>query len=239
VSAAHLAGRGLVASALARAEAFLLAPPERDDGQGIPAPPQRRLVIAVFGLGRRCGTTTVARALGAELAARDPSGSAAVASALPAAGLPLAYPAATRLARSLADVPRARTRAVGRLCLVEGPDPLALADTARELAPLVLDAGNAHLGGAAAAIADQVAIVAAPAIEPSLADVAAACAARVGPSPLIVLNRADGDPRWEGRAGLELPHSLLGARLAHGGREPRGALGEAIAALADRCAQER
>jgi hypothetical protein len=235
VNRAQAAGRGLLASALARAEAFLLEPPEPSDCQAVAAPPQRRLVITVFGLARRCGTTTVARALGAELAARDPAGSAAVASPLPAAGLPLAYPAATRLARSLADVPRARTRAVGRLCLVEGPDPLQLADSARELAPLVLDAGNAHLGGAAAAIADQVAIVATPMIEPSLAEVAAACAGRVGPAPLIVLNRADGEARWQGRAALELPQSLLGARLAHGGREPRGPLGAAIAELANRC----
>ena len=32
-----------------------------------------------------------------------------------------------------------------------------------------------------------------------------------------------------------LPESRMGAQLALGGREPRGELGRAIAALADRC----
>jgi hypothetical protein len=227
----------LLAAVLARAEAFLLEPPDGAREQELGAPAVLRPVVTVFGLARRCGTTTVARALAAELAVRDPGGAAAVSSQLPATGLPLALPAATRLARALADLPHARTRAVGRLCLVDGPDPLELADGARPLAPLVLDAGSAHLGGAAAAVADHVLVVAEPGVEPALAEVAAACAARVGPAPLVVLNRAPGEERWAGRAALELPRSRLGARLAQGGREARAAYGEAVARLADLCEQ--
>ena len=122
-----------------------------------------RPVIAVFGLAPGCGATVVARALAAELGARDPAGAAAVTCELPGSAWPLATPAATRLARSLADVPRAATRAVGRLCLVAGADALALADCARHFAPLVLDAGSAALGGRSAALADCMVLVASPA----------------------------------------------------------------------------
>ena len=52
--------------------------------------------------------------------------------------------------------------------------------------------------------------------------------------PLVVLSRAAGRP-WEGEAELTLPESRLGAQLANAGRDPRGALGRAIAELADRC----
>src|SRR5215211_2204484 len=202
---AHAEGRGLVAAALARVEDFLLEPAEPVREERSPAPRLRRPVIAVFGLARRCGATTVARALAAELAARD-GGAAAVSSPVTAAGIPLASPAAVRLARAMADVPHARTRAVGRLCLVEGPSPLELADAGRLHAPLVLDAGSEQVGGAAAAVADHVVVV-------------AGCLARVGPEPLVVLNRADRELRWEGRATLDLPESRMGAQLALGGRE--------------------
>ena len=113
--------------------------------RAVEASPPRR-VIAVLGLGARCGATTVARALAAELAGRDAAGAATVSSKARAGGIPLATPAASRLARSLVDVPRARTTAVGRLCLVEGADPRALRDTAPFFAPLVLDAGGSAIG---------------------------------------------------------------------------------------------
>lgn len=230
------AQRGLLAAMLARVEDFLLEPAEPTREAASPAPAAQRPVIAVFGLARRCGTTTVARALAAELAARD-GGAAAVSSPVSAAGIPLASPAAARLAKAMAEMPRARTRAVGRLCLVEGPSPLELADAARLHAPLVLDAGSEQVGGAAAAVADHVLLVGAPSVEPALAVVVTGCLARVGPEPLVVLNRADGRPAWEGRAAHELPESRMGAQLALGGREPRGALGCAVAELADRCAE--
>jgi hypothetical protein len=194
--------------------------------------------------------TVVSRALAVELAGRDPAGAAAVHCEVRGAGIPLATQAAARLARALADVPGADTRAVGRLCLVAGADRDALTDTARHLAPLVLDAGSASLGGAPAALADRVIVVASPATEPALASVAVDCLARLGHEPIVVLNRApaavsglvhpsgaadDHSPQWSGRATLRLPYSRMGARLALGGREARGELGRAIAELADMC----
>jgi hypothetical protein len=228
--------QGLLAAALARVEEFLLEPAEPGRDLDPPPPSVRRPVVAVFGLARRCGTTTVARALAAELAARD-GGAAAVSSPVSAAGIPLASPAAARLAKAMAEVPHARTRAVGRLCLVDGPSPVELADAARLQAPLVLDAGSDEVGGAAAAVADHVVLVGAPSVEPALAVVVAGCLARVGPNPLVVLNRSDAGGDWEGRAAIELPESRMGAQLALGGREPRGALGHAVADLADLCGE--
>jgi len=227
----------MLASALAAAEAWLIEP-AAPVLEAPPAASSTRPVVAVFGLARGCGSTTVARGLAAELAARD-AGSAAVSCEQGPAGIPLAAPAASRLARTLADVPGARTRAVGRLCLVECQDHLALADTARHHAPLVLDAGSAELGGVAATVADHVVLVAAPGHEPSLAAVASACLSRVGPEPLVVVNRASELDPWVGRALVELPQSRLGANLALGGREPRGELGRGIAALADLCGEGR
>ena len=107
----------------------------------------------------------------AELASRDADGAAAVACTAAPVGVPLASRPAVALARLLADVPGATTRAVGRLCLVGGAEPLALSDTARHHAPLVLDAGSAAVGGAPAAVADRIVLVAAPRIEPALAAV--------------------------------------------------------------------
>ncbi len=191
-----------------------------------------RPVIAVFGLSRGCGATVVARALAAELAARDSAGAAAVSCEVRGSAVSLATQAATRLARALADVPGAATRAVGRLCLVGGADELALADCARHFAPLVLDAGSGGLGGRPAALADGMLLVASEASEPALAAVAAACLARVGPEPFVVVNGA-GNGAWRDRAAVMLPRSRMGAQLALGGREPRGELGRAIERLAD------
>jgi hypothetical protein len=235
-------GRGLMAAALARAQAWLLEPaePRQGDDELMGAPNAFRVVVSVFGLAGGCGATVVARALAAELGARDQVGAAAVASAPGGGGLPLALPAAARLARTLADIPGARTRAVGRLCLVEGAEQLALADTARFHAPLVIDGGSAEVGGVPASVADHVLLVAGPRLEPALAEVVATCLSRAGPDPLVVLNRArkEEEGRWAGRAQVLLPDSRMGAQLALSGREARGALGLAVAELADRCRDE-
>ena len=114
-----------------------------------------------------------------------------------------------------------------------------LADAARYLAPLVLDAGRMAVGGASAAVADHVVLVASPRVEPALALVAGASLARVGPEPLVVLNRASWAGPFEGRADLVLPDSRMGAQLAHAGREPRGVLGRSVDELADRCEKPR
>jgi hypothetical protein len=238
------ADRGPLAAALAAAGSWLLEPAEPSRPAIVAAPAADRPVVAVFGLARGCGATVVARALAAELAGRDPAGAAAVHCDSRAAGIPLATPAAGRLARRLADVPGAETRAVGRLCLIGGADGAALAETARHFAPLVLDAGSASLDGVAAAIADEVLIVATPAVAPALAAVAADCLARLGQEPIVALNRAATETRrapddWAGRAAHVLPDSRMGAQLALGGREARGELGRAVAGLADLCQRER
>jgi hypothetical protein len=203
-----------------------------------------RPVIAVFGLARGCGVTVVSRALAAELAGRDAGGAAAVHCDARAAGIPLATPPAARLAKALADVPGADTRAVGRLCLVAGAERAALADTARHLAPLVLDAGSTSLGGAPAALADRAIVVATATSEPALASVAVEFLGRLGRDPVVVLNRAATGDRdeaaspWDDRAALHLPESRMGAQFALGGRETRGELGRAVAELADLCRAE-
>jgi hypothetical protein len=223
---------GALASAVAAVESFFLEPEVPPSPVAESAEPRdQRPVVCVFGLARGCGATVVARALAVELAARDPGGAAAVSCDAGARGIPLATHAAMRLARLLDEVPGALPRAVGRLCLVAGADPLALADTARHHAPLVIDAGSRALGGAPASLADQTLIVTTQRVEPALAQVGAECVARVGPPPVVVLNRAPhGQP-----GSFALPNSPVGARLALGGREARGELGRAIAELADLC----
>ena len=144
------------ATALAAAGAWLLEPAEPARAPVLHAPAPPRPVVAVFGLAPGCGATVVARALAAELASRDATAPPPSTARSRAAGIPLATHAASRLARQLAEVHGAETRAVGRLCLVGGAEPGALADTARHFAPLVLDAGATSLGGVPAALADRV-----------------------------------------------------------------------------------
>ena len=221
-----------IGAALARVEDWLLEPAEPRDVPGdVPskaAPP----VVTVFGLARDCGATVVARALAAELATRH-QGAAAVASPLPSGGIPLASGAALRLSRALADVRGARTRATGRLCLVDGSAPDALVDGARALAPVVLDAGDEPVGGIHASVADCVVLVVTPSVEPALASVAGDCLARLAREPFVALNRRRAGGGWAGSATVELPESRMAAQLALSGREPRGELGRAVAALAD------
>jgi hypothetical protein len=234
--------RGLVATAVAAVEEWLLEPAGSLDEAAPPSPPRLRPVVAVFGLASGCGATVVARALATELAARDPDGVAAVSCDDRVSGLPVASGGAVRLARVLADLPGAETRALGRLCLVTGTEALALADTARHHAPLVIDAGSASIGGAPASVADHVVLVAAPELEPALAAVAARCVERVGPEPIVVLTRAraERDERssqngWSTRAAVSLPESRVAARLALAGRESHGRFGQAVRRLGDLC----
>jgi hypothetical protein len=247
-------GRRFLSAALATAGAWLVEPveasaPSPESAARSPARP--RTVIAVFGLAPGCGATVVSRAVAAELAARDPTGTAAVAREARASAVPLATQAASRLARALEDLPGAATKAVGRLCLVEGADHVALAESSRHLAPLVLDAGSVSVGGVPAAVADVSLLVATPTVEPALARAAAGCLARMRAEAIVVFNRsrpapassigegedsdAAGAADSETEAALRLPDSRVGAQLALGGREARGDLGRAIAALADRC----
>ena len=217
---AHAQDRGFLAAALARVEDFLLEPAEPVRGRGLHGLGLRRPVVAVFGLARRCGGTTVARGLAAELAARD------------GAQRPSRRPCRRRGSRSRRPPRRGWPRrggrptrpdaGGGRPCLVEGPSAAELADAAWLQVPLVLDAGSDQVGGAAAAVADHVVLVGAPAVEPALAAVVSSCLVRVGPEPIVALNRVTGESDWGGRATVELPEARMGAQLALGGREPRG-----------------
>lgn len=225
----------MVAAALTSVAAWLVEPAEPQAAPGEQPLVYERPVIAVTGLHRRCGVTTVARALGAELAARDPSGAGAVTTQAAAGAVGLGLLAASRLARALGPIGTHRTRTCGRLCLVEGADRVELCATLRFLAPLVIDVGDPAEAAAAAALADGVVVVCGPAAEPALAAVVAESLARVGPPPAIVVNRLGPDPeRWEGRCHVCLPDSRMGAHVAQSGREPRGDLGGSIAGLADR-----
>lgn len=232
--------RGLLAAV---AELFV----EPVDVVGAPEPAtadsrSARPVVAVVGFGRRCGTTTVARALAVELAARDAVGAAVVsATALPGGAVPLGSPAAARLGRAVQRVLATRTRLAGRLCLalVEPGGEAELVGALRGMAPVVLDVEEPAGAAVAASLADSVVLVGGPATEPALAPVLAASLARVGPPPLVVLNRAaagdaDAVAAWDRHAAICLPEARLGAQIALAGREARGGFGHAVGALADR-----
>ncbi len=237
-----LGARGALAGALSAAADWLVEPADRAQGQSSGAATvHERPVVAVVGLSPRCGTTTVARAVAAELAVRDSCGACAVTASTGGGALPLGVPAAGRLARTLAPVAGGATRACGRLCLVQCADRAALAGAILYLAPLVLDVDDPREASAAACLADRVLLVAGSRTEPALAAVVAQSLARVGPEPVVVVNRAEEgeDSPWTGRGAAELPESRMGAQLALAGREPRGQLGRAVALLVDRIGDGR
>lgn len=231
-----MSARGPMAAALTSVADWLVAPEEQPAPRADePVDEGPRPVVAVAGVRRRVGVTTVARLVGAVLAARDPGGGCVVTSEGGTGSVPLGLPAGGRLARRLGPYVDGRLRACGRLCLVEGADRSALAATARDLAPLVLDVSDPAEAAAAVSVADHAVLVAGPEAEPSLAAVIAESLGVVGPEPAIVLNRVRrADGHWPDAAHLALPDSRLAAQLAAAGRDPRGAMGEAGAALADR-----
>ena len=217
--------------AAAAVESFLLEPAEPRPASDPSVPPEQRPVICVFGLARGCGATVVARALAAELAARDPAGAAAVC----CEARPVGHPARHARRHAAGARPRGRAgrdaRAPWAACASSGARTRSRCrDTARHVAPLVIDAGSAALGGAPASVADRTVLV-------SPGGGAGACAGRRGmrrargSRPIVVLNRAPHDQS----GAMALPNSPLGAQLALGGREARGDLGRAIAELADLC----
>jgi hypothetical protein len=215
-----------VAGALAQLESWLLEPLPDQAVASVTAELPPRPIVAVVGLAPGCGTTTVARALAARLAARDP-GRAAVLAGSPA---PTALVPATRSASRLRIRLRARhgVRAVGRLCVFGADVPELIAVVDRQ-SPVVLD------GAPPGAIsADVTVVVAPPDAEPALAELFARSLPGPG-EPLIAVSRARESERWTGRASLFLPESQVGARLAAAGWEPRGALGRSVAELAATC----
>jgi hypothetical protein len=195
------------------------------------APPSRP-VVAVLALAPRCGTSTVARWLAAALAGRDPDGAAILATSAPRGPGALRTPAAARAARALVARAIEPVRASGRLCLVDASQsPLSIAAT--YLAPLVIDVGHGEPADAALSVADHVLLVAAPRVEPALAEVVSQRLASDGPPPTVILNRAVEADNWDGRADVVLPESRLAARRAYAGREARGPIGGIVAALAE------
>lgn len=217
-------------SLLARAQSWLIEPvgqrPERTEIRARP-------IVAVVGLAHGSGATTTARALAVELARRDSNGAAAVMSASSRIRVPFTCAQTARLARAIGAVGGAEVSTSGRLCLLAGGDPATVACAVRHLAPLVIDVEHGGAAGAAASLADHVAVVASPGAQPGLSDVVSASLARVGPEPLLVVNRVAG-PRPElSSGGYELPESRAGARLALAGYAPRGVLARAAALLAD------
>ena len=145
----------------------------------------------------------------------------------PGSGVAIATQAATRLARSLADVPargHARRSAVsassaGRM---RWRSPTALATSLRSCST------RARRLWAAGTRRSRTAWFSwrPPAAEPALAPVAAACLARVGPEPIVVLNGADHDG-WQRTRGADA------AAFANG--RPAGARGSRAARRAWAC----
>jgi hypothetical protein len=215
---------GVLGTVAARAEAWLLEPaPARAQRTAPPA-----AVVAVVGLGRGCGATTLSRALAVELARRHDAGTAVVHGG-PAPAASLATAAARRLARRLGG----DARACGRLAAVADDGRLCDLALARDV-PVVLDVAHGTPPERALAVADRALLIARPEVEPALASVAAEALGRDGVAPLVVLNRALED-RWGELPDLRVRESKLGARLALAGRDPLGALAGAAAVLADAC----
>ena len=244
MSGAGLLPPGWMTGALSRAKDWLVEPVEAGEqavGEPAPALPEPLFrepahpVVAVIALAPRCGASTLARWLGAELAGRDPEGAAIVLSPRPSGAGPLRSGSVASLDRALAARRIGPVRAAGRLCLLDAAEHSPLTVAATCLAPLVIDGGHGASAAGLTSLADFVVLVAVPSVEPSLAAVMAASLARTGPEPFVVVNRADEAERWEDRPGLLLPSSRLGARRAAAGRAPGGALGVAVARIADAC----
>jgi hypothetical protein len=226
---------GMLAAAAARASAWIVEPGRERSSAPVAALPDRP-VVAVVGLGRGCGTTTVARALAVELALRDPHGAALVGGRLRAGPPVLAMAAARRLSRALAALGD-ESVALGRLSIVDSEAQVLRHAVRERLSPVVIDVPHGTPPEAAAALADVLVLVTSGTVEPALAEVVRGSLARAGREPLVVHNRSSGveDPPAES-FDVVLPEARVGARLALAGREPRGALAEPIAELAELCA---
>jgi hypothetical protein len=232
--------QGFTAAALAKAEEWLFAPADAGSGAAEPGPDDLpslppappRPVVAVVGLARRCGATAVARAIGVELALRDPGGAAVVVSErVPAAAPALGTPASARLARHLRALGGPGPRPVGRLCLLGDASSLLPRLLGERPAPVVLDAGR---DGRTAALSDRTVLVAGPAVEPALGLVVAGSLERAGPRPALLANRIEDPEPWEQAGALIAGESRIAAMLALAGREPRGRLGTAVRELVER-----
>ena len=198
-------------------------------------------MVAVVGLRPRCGATVVARALAAELAARDPGGAAAVTVGRGRGRRRAARPARRRAAsraRSRPSRAARRGRAAG-CAWCRPPTRVRLADATRYLAPLVLDVGDPQEAPAAAAVAGTVVLVGGPGRAsrrwPTLV---AESLARVGPGAGDRVRVARATSAGGPLGAVALPDSRVGARLALAGREPRGELGARCAIWRTACLEQ-
>ena len=227
-----------VSSLLRRAGEWLVEPasevaPARTRTLAV-VPPRRYPLVGVVGLARRCGATTIARALAAELASRE-DGAAVVASPARPAIVPLGSSGpAARLVEALDGLDDRRP--AGRLCLAACDDAERLAAATREVAPAVMEVEPGSAAIDAAQVLDRIVLVASPSLEPALAAAVAETIAAVAESPFTIVNRADDHGPWLVHADVLVPDSRVGARLALAGREPRGWLGRAVEQVADLCA---
>jgi hypothetical protein len=227
----------VLAAALARAEAWLLEPPA-PRAPAPPVEPSARPVVAVRGLARGCGASTVARALAAALARDDPAGASVLIGGPTGPGPRIASPAALRLARSLADIGCEGVRASGRVCLVSDGDLVATAPVACEC-PVVIDVAHTSPPAEGLGRADLAVLVASPAVESALTAAVETSLAAGGHRVEVVVNRVD--PREPAPTSttlgepLSIGESRLAAQLALACREARGPFADPIAELADRC----
>jgi hypothetical protein len=227
----------VLAAALARAEAWLLEPPA-PYAPLPPVEPPARPVVAVRGLARGCGASTVARALAATLARDDPAGAAVLVGGPAGAGPRIAAPAALRLARSLTDGGCEGVRASGRVCLVSDGELVPTVPDARAC-PVVFDVAHASPPAEGLGRADLAVLVASPAVEHALTVAVETSLGAAGHRVEVVVNRVDpGEPPpTAGTLGrpLAIGESRLAAQLALACREARGPFAGPIAELADRC----
>jgi len=224
---------GLLATALARAEAWLLEPPEPASAVVVPDAP--RPIVTVRGLAPRCGASTVARGLAAVLAMADPRGAAVVVGPLAGAGVKLGTPAAVRLAREVAALGCDGIRAVGRLCLVPPGEPVALLAAERPC-PVVIEVAPSSSPDDGLAISDHAVLVASAAAEPTVATAVEASLAGAGHSAEVVVNRVEEPSPTDLPVGATvLPDARLPAQVALACRGAHGALVEPLERLAGHC----
>jgi hypothetical protein len=219
---------------MAKAESWLLEPAAGEEPAALP--PSPRPVVAVRGLSAGCGCSTVARALAAVLAVRDPSGAAALGGGVEGVRPRLAAPASARLARELARVGVGTVRASGRICLL--PADLAIEVVALERpCPVVIDVASGAPPAEGLAQADHTVLVTTASDEPALAAAVEASLVLAGHHVDVVVNRAEEPDRtlaW-GPGSIAIGESRLAAQVALAFRGARGPLAEPVGELADRC----
>jgi hypothetical protein len=220
--------RELLAGGLQRVGAYLLepppqsAPPEIEIRTREPAP--ARADVLVLGLTRRCGVSTLARGLAAQLGAGGAQGHVVT---LRAPGDGSSRGHASRGGGYVWDLPGGLHdpaevaeygRLVGRLAGGSGvvwDVPATELQRVRELEPSLT------------------VLVVPGQSQPALAELVAETLRERLPELLVVANRVRSSERWSGLAAICVPDSRLGALLAARGRRPGGRMGEALARLAE------